>query len=179
MTASERLQAEPLPHNKEENARVHWPTTPTGRSTDPDRAALEANKAFFDVALLFERAELLLRTLLAELEGCVYPIGVWFVRGSCHGKHTNYVGVDVAREFPGAIGIQVFMAATELIGDDAVLALRAKHEWQWGTRYYPRARSDRHRVHTNFLVPSLDYWERHQDDFIKLAADINAAVQRR
>ena len=176
MTVPERLQAEPLSHNEEENARVHWPTTPPGRSANPDRAALEANKAFFDVALLFERAESLLHPLLAELERCVYPIGVWFVRGSCHGKHTNYIGVDVAREFPGAIGIQVFMAATELIGDGAVLALRGKHEWQQGDIYYPRAKSDRHRVHTNFLIPSLDYWERHQDDFIKLTADINAAI---
>ena len=179
MTVPERLQAEPLPHNKEENARLHWPATPRGRSEIPDRAALEANKAFFDVALLFERAESLLCPLLAELERCVYPIGVWFVRGSCHGKHTNYIGVDVAREFPGAIGIQVFMAATDLIGDGAVLALRGKHEWQQGDIYYSRAKNDRHRVHTNFLVPSLDYWERHQQDFIKLAADINSAVQSR
>ena len=44
-----------------------------------------------------------------------------------------------------------------------------------GPAYYTRPGSD-HAVYVNFLIPSLDYWNEHQQDFIKLAADINAAI---
>lgn len=133
-------------------------------------------KNYFHVAQFFEAVEARLRSQLPKLTPCPYPIGVWHVIGRCGGRRTNYLGIDVAREFPGAIGIQVFLAATSGIGEDVVMALREQHEWQWGHVYYPDAKDDRHRVHTNFLIPSLDYWERHQGDFVKLAADINAAI---
>ena len=178
MATPERLEAEPLPHNVKDVAAgiAGWPKVPSGRSTHPDRAALEANKNFFGVARLFERAVCTIGAQLPALKVHEYPIGIWYAREHSGAKRTNYVGVDVAREFPGAIGVLVFLAATSRIGEDAVMALRGKHEWQQGHVYYPGAKDDRHRVHTNFLIPSLDYWERHQGEFVKLAADINAAI---
>ena len=178
MATPKRLEAEPLPHNVKSVAAAiaGWPRVPSGRSTDPDRAALEANKNFFGVARLFERATCAIGAQLPALKIREYPIGTWYVYEHGGAKRTNYVGVDVAREFPGAIGVLVFLAATSRIGEDAVMTLRERHEWQWGHVYYPGAKDDRHRVHTNFLIPSLDYWERHQGDFVKLAADINAAI---
>ena len=178
MGTPERLEANPLQHNLKRVAEdiAGWPKSPRGRSSVPDRAALEANKKHFGVARLFEHAESRLRTELPNLTRCTYPIGVWHVIGECHRRHTNYVGVDVAREFPGAICVLVFVTAVDLIGDDTIMDLRSKHEWQRGDAYYPDAKDDRHRIHTNFLIPSIDYWERHQQDFINLAADINAAI---
>lgn len=159
MATPERLEAEPLPHNVKRVASdiAGWPKALLGRSTDPDRATLEANKNFFNVARLFERVESAVGVHLPELKACTYPIGVWYVYGHCRGKHTNYMGVDVAREFLGAVGIQVVLAAASLTGADGIVALRGKHEWQGGQRYYPQAQNDRHRVHTFFLIPSLDY----------------------
>ena len=178
MATPERLEAEPLPHNVKRVASdiAGWPKALSGRSTDPDRATLEANKNFFNVARLFEQVKYAIGAGLPALTAREYPIGVWYVREHGRGKRTNYIGVDVAREFPGAVGIQVFLAAASLTGAEAVAALRSKHKWQEGRRYYPQAKDDRHRVHTFFLIPSLDYWERHQGDFLKLAADVNAAM---
>lgn len=129
MATPERLEAEPLPHNVKRvtSNNAGWPKAFSGRSADPDRAALEANKNFFNVVHLFEQVECAMGKELPALAAREYPIGVWYVRE--HGrKRTNYIGVDVAREFPGTVGIQVFLAAASLTGADAVAALRGKHE---------------------------------------------------
>ncbi len=88
---------------------------------------------------------------------------------------TNYIGVDVAREFPGEVGVCVFLPASDRIGEASLDQLRDGHDWRPGSEYH-KARDRRHEVHTLFLIPTIDYWSKHGETFIRLAANINAAI---
>ena len=157
----------PKPENKLSRAkqRSDWPT---GQS-------LSVWKEYLGVTDLFDSVAPLIAAEISQLNPCEYELGIWYVDGSCRARRTNYIGVDVAREFPGEIGITVFLPATDRIGDTMVRRLRDAHGYQPGTEYYERP-SRRHTAHTFFLIPSLDYWNEHQQDFAKLAANINAAI---
>ena len=130
---------------------------------------------YLGVTELFAPVAEAISTAMSKLEPCEYDFGIWSVAGSCRGRRTNYIGVDVARVFPGEVGIVVFLPATDLIGESSVLRLRDSHDWRFGDEHH-KGRLPQHRAHTFFLIPSLDYWERYQGDFVKLAADINAAI---
>ena len=130
---------------------------------------------YLGVTALFAPVAEAISTAMSRLEPCEYELGIWSVDGNCRGRRTNYIGVDAAREFPGEVGIVIFLPATDRIGESSVLRLRDSHDWRLGEEYYKRPHR-RHTAHTLFLIPSLDYWERHQGDFVKLAADINAAI---
>ena len=88
---------------------------------------------------------------------------------------TNYIGVDVAREFPGSVGICVFLPASDRIGEASLDQLRDGHDWRAGSEYYKRP-SRRHTAHSLFLIPTSDHWNQHREAFIRLAANINATI---
>ena len=91
-----------------------------------------------------------------------YPIGTWFVRGK-----TNLIGVDIARNFPGSVGILIFERAAELVGAMYVHELRYRHDWYSGLSHY-RGSAGRNPCDTLFLIDSLEGWDSQCEDFVAL-----------
>ena len=176
MSCHEKNQRTPRAEDMEARAGNTWPRH---RKGDSYAHTLQRNKERFGVTDLFDEVEAAISEYLAPpLRRQVERVGVWHHIRTVNGKRANYIGVGVAREFPGYVDVQVFDFAVELIGRDAIHDLQCQLEWQIGPVYYTRPGSD-HAVYVNFLIPSLDYWNEHQQDFIKLVADINSAVQSR
>ncbi len=167
MTRTCKHEVQPLPENRIAVARKR-PDWPRGR-------ALKVWTEYFRVPALFDDVAQTIGKELPRLTPCREMLGIWHVDGGCRGPRTNYIGVDVAREFPGNVGIAVFKYAAKRVSEQRIHRLRCTHQWQDGRIYYP-GDSDHHAVHTFFLIPSLDYWTEHQQDFINLATDINASI---
>ena len=175
MSCHEKNQRTPRAEDKEARAGNTWPRH---RKGDSYAHTLQRNKERFNVSDLFDIVESAIGDQMGyPLHRQVERVGVWH-HITVSRQRTNYIGVGVAREFPGCVDIQIFDVAAELVGQEAIHSLQCQLEWQEGPAYYTRPGSD-HAVYVNFLIPSLDYWNEHQDDFIKLAADINSAVQSR
>lgn len=166
MSCHEANERTPLPENRLAKARqrADWPK---GRS-------LNVWTTYFGVTDLFETVSKAIGDELPRLTARRFMLGIWHV-SDAGDLSTNYLGVDVAREFPGCVGIAVFKYAVARVGEQRVHQLRCAHQWRDGRIYYP-GDSEHHAVHTLFLIPSLDYWREHQREFIRLAADVNAAI---
>ena len=166
MTCHEKNRRTPRPDDTEARAGKTWPRR---RKGDSFADTLQRKKEWFDVVDLFDVVESAISGQIGHpLRRKVERAGVWH-HITVNRKRTNYIGIDVAHEFPGEVGIVVFPAAVTLVGLGAIHRLCCRYDWQPGEEHY-------HTAHTFFLIPSLDYWERHQENFIKLAADINAAI---
>ena len=175
MSCHEENRRTPRTEDKEAQAGSTWPRH---RKGDAYAHTLQRNKERFNIADLFDIVESVISDQVgAPLRRKVERVGVWH-HITVNRQRTNYIGVGVAREFPGYMDIQIFDVAAELLGQEAIHSLQCRLEWQEGPAYYTRPGSD-HAVYVNFLIPSLDYWNGHQQDFVKLAADINAAVRSR
>ena len=175
MSCHDAHLVEPRAEHSKKNVGHLWPKHQKG---DSWAQTLERNKEHFRVADLFNVVfDATTRCFSSRnLNQCTYRLGIWHVVGACNRERIDYFGVDVAREFPTMAGILVFPAAVKLVGEKAIHRLRCRHDWQVGPEYYVGDATPAHATHTFFLIPSLDYWERHQGDFVKLAADINAAI---
>ena len=168
MTCHEKNRRTPRPDDTEAGAGKTWPRH---RKGDSFADTLQRNKEWFNVVDLFDVVESAISGQIGHpLRRKVERVGVWH-HVTVNRQRINYIGVDVARAFPGEVGIVVFPAAVDFVGEDAIHQLRCRYDWRLGEEHYQTA-------HTLFLIPSLDYWERRQGDFVKLTADINAATGR-
>ena len=173
MSCHKAHQVQPREEHKAKNAEHLWPKH---RKGDSRAQTLKRNKEHFRVADLFDAVYDSTSTHLFRLKPCTYRLGIWHLIGACNRERIDHFGVDVAREFPTMVGVSIFPAAVDLVGEKRIHELRCKHDWQIGPEYYEGDAKPAHASHTFFLIPSLDYWNEHQQDFIKLAADINTAI---
>ncbi len=166
MTCQDDHRVKPLPEHKYSRARTRWKRDLEGHGRN-----LATWKNYFGVTELYDVVYPLIHEQLPALTQVNYEIGIWYVRGA--GELTNCIAVDVAREFPGSIGIPVFERAAEYLGQRTLDRLRCTLAWRPGSEYDRTRKERRLATHTVFLIGSVDYWNEHRSTFVQMATDIN------